>query len=413
VRILIVSPFLYGEASASGGESLGRVFLERLAERHSVTLVAFTSGRTEAEVEADRAELSGWVEDVRIVSLRPSKFRKALSKAAVLRGDPSAPILYEEQEFEAAIQASLAAFPPDVAIVQFPELAQYVGALSGVPTVLDVVDAYSVSKFRRCLQARGLPNLLWAYAQWLGWVRYERRHYPSFDVIFTLTDQDTYGLKLFSPSLPAVTAGVAFDAPAEAPEGAQAGAFDIGFAASFGHRPNMDAIEYFVAKILPEVRRAVPQARFVIAGRNPPPHLAKLQGEGVEVVGFVPDIYDFFRSCAVVAVPLLWGGGVKVKVVQALLAGAPIVTTSIGAEGTGAIDGEHLIVKDSPEAFAAGLIHLLTDPKERATLSSAAAAFAAAEFSWPAKMARLEQVMESAKAAFNRRSAVRGETRAG
>jgi glycosyltransferase involved in cell wall biosynthesis len=134
------------------------------------------------------------------------------------------------------------------------------------------------------------------------------------------------------------------------------------FVGGFWHRPNGDAVTWFVEKIWPQVRRQLPECRCRIAGSNPDDEVLALAAvPGVEILGFVPDLTPLFDSARVFIAPLRYGAGVKGKVGQGLVQGLPVVTTSIGAEGMNLVDGEHALIADDPDSFASEVVRLLRD----------------------------------------------------
>src|SRR5207249_9321009 len=130
---------------------------------------------------------------------------------------------------------------------------------------------------------------------------------------------------------------------------------------------------YFVQEAWPLIRRARPQARFRIVGRNPPRNVRRLERvEGVEVVGTVPDVRPYLAAASVVVVPLLVGGGTRIKIFEAMAMGKAVVSTRIGAEGLPVNSGEHLLLADSPVDFADAVLQLLNDDAERGRIGQAA-----------------------------------------
>jgi polysaccharide biosynthesis protein PslH len=128
--------------------------------------------------------------------------------------------------------------------------------------------------------------------------------------------------------------------------------------------PNRDAVEYFGRSILPSVRVECPEARFVIAGRNPPSDFVdSFRSEpNIEFTGTVPDMRPYLAAATVVVVPLRLGGGTRIKILEACAAGKPVLSTSIGAEGLELEAGKEILVADNPEEFARTIISLLRDP---------------------------------------------------
>jgi glycosyltransferase involved in cell wall biosynthesis len=131
--------------------------------------------------------------------------------------------------------------------------------------------------------------------------------------------------------------------------------------------PNIEGVLWFAKEILPIVLEAVPKATFIIAGKNPPLEILSLADgsspfrDHIEVTGFVRDPTKLLASSRVFAVPLLAGGGMRVKILDAWLWGIPIVSTGIGAEGIDITAGENLLLADDAKAFAEAIVRILTD----------------------------------------------------
>jgi sugar transferase (PEP-CTERM/EpsH1 system associated) len=154
------------------------------------------------------------------------------------------------------------------------------------------------------------------------------------------------------------------------------------FVGSMDWMPNQDGVKFFTREIWPRIRAARPKATFEIVGRNPPPEIVALATTpGVEVTGAVPDVRPHLSQAAVVVVPLLVGGGTRLKIYEAMAMGRAVVSTTIGAEGLPLTVGKHFFQADDPEAFVAAVIRLLSDPSERARLGESADRFVREHYS--------------------------------
>ena len=166
------------------------------------------------------------------------------------------------------------------------------------------------------------------------------------------------------------------------------------FVAGFAHPPNEEAACWFVASILPLVLAREPHARLAIVGSNPTPRVRALAGASVSVHADVSDteLADWYARARVAAVPLLFGAGVKLKVVEAMVAGLPLVTTPIGAQGLEGLESVAAVKRDAP-AFAASLVHLLADDRGWEHQAAVQTAYAEARFSTRALAASLLEAM--------------------
>lgn len=131
------------------------------------------------------------------------------------------------------------------------------------------------------------------------------------------------------------------------------------FVAAFDRRENVEAAEWLLDEVWPAVRAALPEATLSLVGAHPPESLSRraVEGTGVTVTGYVPDLDTVYRTATAAVVPLHSGAGVKFKTIDALLRGLPVVATTVGAEGIAADDGRvPFPVTDEPQAFAAAVI---------------------------------------------------------
>jgi glycosyltransferase involved in cell wall biosynthesis len=158
----------------------------------------------------------------------------------------------------------------------------------------------------------------------------------------------------------------------------------------------VDAALWFVREVLPLIRAQQPAAHLLLVGRSPSPAVRALHdGAAVRVLPDVPDVRPFIAGAAAYVVPMRIGGGVRLKLLEALAMQAAVVSTRMGAEGLPDLRGdEHLLLADTPRAFAAAVLRLLDDAALRQRLGAAGRALAQ-RYDWRAIVPRLEQVYQS------------------
>ncbi len=211
--------------------------------------------------------------------------------------------------------------------------------------------------------------------------RMERDVWRQVDVVLYPSEEEVRAVRALEPHVQAHAvvpyAFAAFGAPRDPPAGEA-----ILFVAGFGHPPNEDAACWFVAEILPLIRTARPDAVFWIVGSNPTARVRALAGTGVLVAANVSDseLADFYARARVAAVPLRFGAGVKLKVVEALAQGLPLVTTPVGAQGCDGLEGV-ITLADEPAPFAAAITALLADDAAWRAGHARQIAYAKARFS--------------------------------
>jgi sugar transferase (PEP-CTERM/EpsH1 system associated) len=277
----------------------------------------------------------------------------------------------------------------DAIYVSSSPMADYVRG-AGLPVVMDFVDVDS-DKWTQYAGAQRAPRS-WAY-------RLEGRRLRAFEAeavrwghrcILATAAEETL-LRSFAPWARTVVIpnGVDLDGyapPADAPTVIFTGAMD--------YLPNVDAVEHFCGDIFPAVRRAVPDARFLIVGLNPVPGVRRLaERPGVTVTGAVPDVRPYYRQSAVCVAPLRIARGIQNKVLQSMALGVPVVATSAAARGLETRPQEHLLVEDDPARFAAAVVGLLSDGDARRRLAGRARAFVERQHAWPALLERVEALV--------------------
>ena len=171
-----------------------------------------------------------------------------------------------------------------------------------------------------------------------------------------------------------------------------AGRSDILFVAGFSHPPNINAAIWFVDTVWPLLHRAHPELKLHLVGANPSSEVTALVSENIEVTGYVTDqaLADYYRRVRVVIAPLLYGAGIKGKVVEAMYYGMPVVTTPVGAQGLGDGDGA-LFVSVDPAAQAAQVQRLLNEDDYWISSSTASMKFVGRHFTYENVWGKLEQ----------------------
>jgi glycosyltransferase involved in cell wall biosynthesis len=167
------------------------------------------------------------------------------------------------------------------------------------------------------------------------------------------------------------------------------------FVGNFRHRPNADAVIFFASQVQPRLQGLLPDVALSVAGSDAPPEVLALGAPALQLLGFVPDLDPLLQGRRVFVCPLRFGAGMKGKVGQALAAGLPVVTTSIGAEGIGLVDGEHALIADDPAQFAARVAEVYRDPELWRRLSENGRRLVAERFS-PEIAAR--QILDAVRA---------------
>jgi glycosyltransferase involved in cell wall biosynthesis len=285
----------------------------------------------------------------------------------------------------------LAAGGVDVLHVEYLEAGLTITPARAVPRLIVAIDELTRPARHRLALARG-PARAGAWLYWRTVERVQRRVCGKFDRILTLSEHDRRALLARDPALPVgvLPFPIGID-PARA-AGVPRATDELLFVGAMHRDANVDAVGYFHAAIWPRVRAAAPGTRLVIAGAEPPPSVRRLAAApGVEVTGYVDALEPYYARATVFVAPLRIAGGIAGKTLDALAAGCPVITTTLGNEGLGATPGEHLLTADTPDDFAAAVVRVLRDGALRARLGERGREFAWARFGPPASAAALER----------------------
>ena len=174
------------------------------------------------------------------------------------------------------------------------------------------------------------------------------------------------------------------------------------FTGTMDYRPNVDAAVWMSRTILPLIRNHRPNARLYLVGQRPSPAVRELSRcPGVHVTGAVEDVRPFIAGASVYVVPMRYGGGVRLKVLEAMAMGRAVVATRMGLDGIDCVPGQHVVVADEAEPFAAEVVSLLSDPERRQKLGSEARRLVCESYDWRTLVPRLEEyyleLLEKAK----------------
>jgi glycosyltransferase involved in cell wall biosynthesis len=263
----------------------------------------------------------------------------------------------------------------DVAHVMLGTLAGVAPALD-VPAVIVPMDAWHLNVEAEAASAASSVERLWRRAQTHATRRFQAHAYRPYARVIMVADEDAREVRALDPSLTTVTISIGVDAASFAPDGrARSGILLTG---ALNTPANEQAAVRLAERIMPLVRRSVPDATLSLVGRSPGPRVRALNAS---VIADVPDIRPYLWSAGVYACPMESGTGMKYKLLEAMAAGAPAVATPLACQGLSVRDGIELRIAEDDEAFAAALVGTLRSP---GGLGEAARRYAAAHHDWSA-----------------------------
>lgn len=233
--------------------------------------------------------------------------------------------------------------------------------------------------------------------QWRRMRRFEARECARYDRVVAVSAEDAdrmrrdYGVR----DVASIPTGVdtEYFRPGSPDRVAPSG---LVFTGSMDWLPNQDAVRFLIEQVLPRIRASVLDVTLTVVGRNPPPALvAACAGEpGVTFTGWVEDVRPYIERAAVYVVPIRIGGGTRLKIYEAMAMEKPIVSTTVGAEGLPLDDGRHLLLADSPDAFADAVVRLLQDAAGARELAYRGAEYVRERFGWDRVAATFSEICE-------------------
>jgi glycosyltransferase involved in cell wall biosynthesis len=377
MNILWVSPFLpKTDATHAGGRALAQ-WIGWTAERHRVTLLC----RVEPGEREDAGRLAP-----HLAGLHLQEFGRPSGPGATAR------IAASYARLGRAANRLLRAGGFDLLHVEYLESGLAIDRALLVPKVAVAIDELTRPALHRLSLARRAGPRLGAWLYWRAIGRLQTRICRKFNRILTMSEHDRLTLLARDPALSVGVLPLPCGLDLTRARDVARAPAELLFVGAMHRDANVDAVRWFHGEILPRVRVEIGEVRFTIAGAGPPAEIQRLAAPpGTEVTGFVESLEPLYARATVFVAPLRIAGGIAGKTLDALAAGCPVVTTTIGNDGIGATPGQHLLVADSPADFAAAVTRLLRDPAERDRLGESARRFAAERYAPAVSAAALER----------------------
>jgi sugar transferase (PEP-CTERM/EpsH1 system associated) len=368
--------------------------LRHLAQRYRVALGTFIDDRTDWQhVDA----LQALCAEVHVEAIVP--WSKSLrSVAAVLAGEALTLPYYRSRALQQWVEEIVRRERIERAFVFCSPMAQYVLDLPGVRTVVDFVDMDS-AKWGDYARRRPWPVAALFRREARRLLAFEKLVAARADASLFVTREEARLLAQAAPGcanrIVAIENGV--DSEYFSPMHGFASPFAAGeqpivFTGTMDYWPNVDAVVWFTREVLPRIRERDSRARFHVVGMNPNGQVRALESDAVSVAGRVDDVRPYLAHARAVVAPLRVARGIQNKVLEAMAMGRPTVVTSACAAVLSARPGVELEVADDASDFAAKVLAVL-DPERGGDMGRLARARILADYTWPSRLARLDEVI--------------------
>lgn len=349
----------------SGGRRREYELIRRAGDVFDVTVCAVS--KTFAEDSANAPALKEHCSDVAVFPAEPPPPAASAEPAQVVR--------HRAPEMSAHVARAVESGAFDVVHVEGFYLMQHVPDPCPLPVLLVEQNVEYVLWRQRAATAVSKHERDAAVTEYLRTLEAETAAWARADLCAALTADDA---AIMAAALPGLDVHLVPDGVDHLPltPGTESRALDgvVVFAANFGYQPNVDAALYLCDEIWSRVEKRRPGSRLVLVGNAPPPEVVALgRRDSVVVTGRVPSVGPFLERASVVVCPLRVGGGIKVKMLEALSRGKAIVTTGVGAQGLDGFAGPAFLVEDHPAAFAHAVVAVLDDEGLRRRLERGAA----------------------------------------
>lgn len=380
-HILIITPYLPYPLTSGGAVRVYNL-LKQLSNKYAFHLLCFIYSEDERKYIPD---LQDFCETIDVVLKKEppelSRWRSYLRYIGML-STPDFIVHMRSEEMERKIAEMLQEYPIDIIQIEFTQMAQYLPINSKTPSILVELDIFFETLRKRLRIPMKWRKKMLAFLEWAKMRQYELAVLPRFTKIVTMSDHDRELLRARNSKLDTVTI----------PNGVDCSFFNYNFNPSiegsvlfvgnFMHSPNVDGVLYFAREIWPGIKDVIPDAKFTVVGNAPTDEIKSLASDDVVIKGGVPDLRPYYAESAVCVIPLRIGSGTRLKLLEALACGVPVVTTPVGAEGLNLENGNHCLIADSAAEFASGMIKLLENRELRMKLSQNGRRLVESKYDW-------------------------------
>ena len=358
--------------------------LRLLARDYDVTALCFYRRATTPDLAGSLGALRAMVPVVEAFPIEQEHSRARLlwdHARSVLTGRAYTAFAYESAAFTHALLSHLEHETFALAHLDSLDLGVYVPALAGVPVIAVHQNVESALLRRRAANETSAARRAYLRLQARLMEKEERRWSARVALNLAVSDADTAELRALVPNarFEMIPNGVDVDTFVPSRVAAEDGIVFVGGMSWF---PNADALEFFDEEILPLVRARDEKITVTWVGRAKPEVIARYATRGIQLTGHVDDIRPYVAKAACYVVPLRIGGGTRLKILDAWAMGKAVVSTSVGCEGLEAVDGQNILIRDDPAAFAAAVTTVLRDTGLRTALERNARVTAEQRYSW-------------------------------
>lgn len=384
MNILVIAPF-FPYPLTQGGKITVFNTLKYLSRQHTVSFACLTDLPI-----SDYGPLREYCAEIVVVERKEQTLRDLCT---FLAGDcPFNAVKLHSQAFVVELQKLLSRRSVDLVQIEFSLMWRYAAIFTGIPCTLDAHNIeHRIIGQNRINCSNPLKKMLYAIEE-RKLKALEERAWRECNLCFTVSENERAAIATTLGNDDKLIAMVGIDLSRFEFLPKQSVGLRLLFVGGLNYHPNLDSADYLLREIFPLIRASLPEVRLDIVGHE----LWRVEGllpenSGVALHENVPEILPWFRGADLLVVPLRFGAGIRIKILEAMAAGLPVVTTSKGCEGLVVEHGRELLVADDQESFASEVVRLLGDHELRRALAENARNFVAEHYSWETLVARMSK----------------------
>lgn len=307
--------------------------------------------------------------------------RRSLQLRSLVSARSSQNRLYHDQRFQQALDRIIQCDEIHLVQFEFSQMGSY-HVPPGTPTILDVHNI-EYDLVRQISRSGSTLRRIFNLIEYRKFRREEIDAWRRASCCIATSALDARTIKQQTGShVEVIPNGVDLDFFKRTPIAAATPGLIV-FVGAMRYRPNAEGAKFFVERVFPLVEREMPGATVAIVGADPAPAVRELgQIPGVTVTGTVDDVRPWLMAAQIIVVPLLHGGGTRLKILESFASGRPVVSTRTGAEGIAARDGSEIVIADEPSDFARAVVQLGTDEERRSRQANAAFELVREKYQW-------------------------------
>lgn len=326
--LLVIEPYSYIPTD-SGGKNRTRHTVEELSKQYEVKLITI-SGQKKSWFSFLTTGVPYWFSD----------WRGPAGKSQL-------------QQIESKTH-------PNV-LVEYTQLLHLIDFLpKKSKKIFTAYDISTISFWRRLQTEPNIVKKIIGFVRWLEVYAYERTYLPQYDKVIAVSENDAKALKQYFGVKQVEVIENGIDSVQDLPERKPDGFINLGYIGSFSHPPNLQAVEFFLNKVAPELDKQNSAYRLLLAGDITTIPTAIAHHPHVTLLGFVEDKHDFYRQIDLLVAPIFAGSGSRIKILESLSCGRPVITTTVGAEGIAITSSYLTIIPKSDEKKASVWVSAIT-----------------------------------------------------